>query len=44
MATGAAYALVASEMWLKGSYPLAVMWTGYAISQAGLYVMTKSAS
>lgn len=42
IATGMAYAFVAGEMWWKGNIPMAVVWTGYAFAQAGLYAVTKS--
>jgi hypothetical protein len=42
-ATGMAYAFVAGEMWWKGNFAMAVVWTGYAFAQAGLYAITKSA-
>ena len=40
-ATGVAYAWVAIEMALSGKWALAMVWSGYAFAQIGLYIISK---
>lgn len=40
-ATGMAYAFVCGEMIVRGNWPMAVVWGGYALAQCGLYAITK---
>ena len=40
-ATGLAYAYVAIEQGVKGNTNLAIVYTGYAFSNIGLYLLAK---
>jgi hypothetical protein len=39
--TGAIYAYIGIEQIVKGNLPMAVVYTGYAFSNIGLYLMAK---
>jgi hypothetical protein len=39
--TGLIYAYIGLEQALKGNMPMAVVYTGYAFSNVGLYIMAK---
>ena len=39
--TGAIYAFIAIEQWSKGNPYVAMMYSGYAFSNIGLYFMAK---
>jgi hypothetical protein len=39
--TGLIYAYIGLEQALKGNFPMAVVYSGYAFSNVGLYIMAK---
>jgi hypothetical protein len=39
--TGMIYAYIGLEQALKGNLPMAVVYSGYAFSNVGLYIMAK---
>jgi hypothetical protein len=39
--TGLIYAYIAGEQAFKGNMPMAMVYTGYAFSNVGLYIMAK---
>jgi len=39
--TGMIYAYIAGEQAFKGNMPMAMVYTGYAFSNVGLYIMAK---
>jgi hypothetical protein len=39
--TGLIYAYIGLEQALKGNLPMAVVYSGYAFSNVGLYIMAK---
>jgi len=39
--TGAIYAYIGIEQGFKGNMPMAVVYTGYAFSNVGLYILAK---
>ena len=39
--TGLIYAYIAIEQGLKGNVPMAVVYTGYAFSNVGLYILAS---
>lgn len=41
IATGLAYAWVAVEQGLKGNVQMAIVYSGYAFSNVGLYLMAR---
>jgi hypothetical protein len=39
--TGAIYAVVAIDQGMKGSWPMAIVYSGYAFSNIGLYILAR---